>query len=261
MLLRAEDAAELFTPTIRRNGIFSVWGNRTLNGRLFSGHNLNWVKDSGISKEKLITFYMPSGKNTFVTTGFAGLWGIFSGMSSKGLTIQESESPSDPWTDSGLPWTLKQRYILENAASRAQAIALWNDFENTFGFNHLVCDIRGGTVLESIKGNTATLNDNEIREKQAEYENTRIGNPLPNALWRTNNGFDPVTMQRLVIPPKVNSDSVSRYQAGHNAIKDLEDKPIDIFTVCTSYHNKTKDSILLGPGIINKVCGYWWHQM
>lgn len=168
----------IFTPTKRRNAIFSVWGSRTLNNWIISGHNLNWVINSGISKEKLITIYIPTGKNAFVTTGFAGLWGTFSGMASNGLTILESESPSKQWKDEGLPWILKQRYILENAKSRSEAVSMWSQMKNTFGFNHIIASTgsnRGATVLESIYGHTASLSDNDARERDAEVGGVRIG--------------------------------------------------------------------------------------
>jgi len=44
--------------------MFGVWGSRTHDGRLFTGRNLDWVKDGGISKYKLVTVHHP-------TSGFA----------------------------------------------------------------------------------------------------------------------------------------------------------------------------------------------
>jgi hypothetical protein len=58
--------------------MFGVWGSRTDGGSLFTGRNLDWVKDAGISKYKLITVHRPaissSGEKRYAhaTIGWAG---------------------------------------------------------------------------------------------------------------------------------------------------------------------------------------------
>jgi len=34
---------------------FGAWGDRTANGALYSGRNLDWESDTGVNKNKLIT--------------------------------------------------------------------------------------------------------------------------------------------------------------------------------------------------------------
>lgn len=42
--------------------MFGAWGDRTNNGHVFTGRNLDWNSNSGINKFKLITvFHPPNG--------------------------------------------------------------------------------------------------------------------------------------------------------------------------------------------------------
>ena len=64
---------------------FGVWGKRTEGGKLFTGRNLDWLANSGLSDHsKLITVYHLPGTLTHATTGFAGITGALAGMSSAG---------------------------------------------------------------------------------------------------------------------------------------------------------------------------------
>lgn len=222
----------------RTSSSFAVWGDRTYNNYLFTSYNLNWLKNTGITKEKLITAYFIDGRVSFLTTGFSGFWGAFNGMSSAGITIQESESPSLAWSDEGLPWSLQQRLILEKATDLSNAINLWDDQKTTFGFNHLIGSAvdafkgTGAKVIESINQYSAFFSDNDVRERDAEYDGWKIGKPLKNALWRTNNGFDPKIMSNLLNPPTYNSPTIQKYGLIHDVIKYFEPTPMDFPKVC-----------------------------
>jgi hypothetical protein len=118
---------------------FGVWGSRTPNGELYSGRNLDWTTDTGVNNQKLITVWHPSdGGYAHATIGFAGLIGAITGMSEKGLTVHEANLESDQDTFYGFPWTLRLRYVMEEATNLAEAAALWSATNNTCGFNHAV---------------------------------------------------------------------------------------------------------------------------
>ena len=55
--------------------MFRVWGSRTQEGRVFTGRNLDWVNDSGISLNKLITIHHPPNGYIHPTIDWSGLWG------------------------------------------------------------------------------------------------------------------------------------------------------------------------------------------
>lgn len=75
--------------------MFGVWGSRTVDGSLLSARNLDWNKDTGIQKSKLVTVFHPPGKYAHATLGFVGLYGALAGMSAKGVTVHEANLESN----------------------------------------------------------------------------------------------------------------------------------------------------------------------
>ena len=65
--------------------MFAVWGGRTEGSTLFSGRNLDWNKDTGVNKNKIVMVIVPNdGGIPSATLGFACLFGTLAGMSEKG---------------------------------------------------------------------------------------------------------------------------------------------------------------------------------
>merc|ERR1712098_824507 len=122
--------------------MFGIWGNRTENKNLYTARNLDWVIDSGINKWKLITVYHPPGKHAHATIGFAGVWGALTGTGSQQLTAHEANLETSQATFFGFNWLLRLRYIMENTETIEQAKSLWEQTNNTVGFNHMIGSAR-----------------------------------------------------------------------------------------------------------------------
>ena len=68
--------------------MFAVWGGRTEESALFSARNLDWNKDTGINKHKVVMVIVPNdGGIPSATLGFACLFGTLAGMSAKGHSM------------------------------------------------------------------------------------------------------------------------------------------------------------------------------
>jgi len=213
--------------------MYGVWGSRTEGGSLFSGRNLDWDQDTGINKYKTVTIWNPNdGTNAHLAVGFAGLYGVLTGMSSQGLTVMEANLEENEITFSGFPWILRLRYIMENAMNIAQAKALWEHTNNTVGFNHMVASANDNNgpgshaalALETMFNYTAYFLDNDPREQTATYTASngtvfQIGFPLPEALWRTNHGYDPIIRAHYEWSQAPTSWSMQRYMFGHTAFE------------------------------------------
>ena len=66
--------------------MFAVWGSRTEGGSLYSARNLDWNKDTGVNKHKVVMVVVPDdGGLPSATLGFACLYGTLAGMSAKGI--------------------------------------------------------------------------------------------------------------------------------------------------------------------------------
>ena len=68
------------------SSMFAVWGSRTVGGSLFSARNLDWNKDTGVNKHKVVMVVVPDdGGIPSATLGFACLYGTLAGMSAQGI--------------------------------------------------------------------------------------------------------------------------------------------------------------------------------
>eukprot|EP01132_Coremiostelium_polycephalum_P004340 gene4340-5432_t len=202
---------------------YSAWGSRTLNGDMFNGRNLDWFSDTGISKNKMITFYHPTGSYSHASIGFAGLLGAIVGISSQGIFTAESDNDSNLVTFKGLSWSLRLRYIMEHAQNIDEAKQLWESTNNTMGMNHMLSSANEASTnphpalaLETMKGYTAFFTDNDPNELYIYTDpktklKTQMGYPLPEAVYRTNHGYDSIIRANQYQLPTPTDDSMIRY--------------------------------------------------
>lgn len=180
--------------------MFGVWGSRTENGKLYSGRNLDWLTDSGISKYKMVTIHHPKDGYAHATLGWAGIWGAITGISSQGLTVHEANLESNDITFRGFPWILRLRHVMTKARNLQQAVDVWMSTNNTVGFNHAIGSAKDHELvcLETMMGNTAVFHANDVREQNFVVDGTNIGVPRSEAVYRTNHGYDPYTIQHYM---------------------------------------------------------------
>ena len=100
---------------------FGAWGSRTVDGRLFTARNLDWLTDLGLQKYKLITIHHPPDGYSHATFSWAGVWGAMTGMSAEGLTVHEANLESDDITFQGFPWMLRLREVMTTARTINEA--------------------------------------------------------------------------------------------------------------------------------------------
>lgn len=200
-------------PGNRQCSMLGAWGSRTVGGKLYTMRNLDWLADTGIATNKLVTvFRPPGGKHAHATVGFAGMYGALTGMNSQGLTVHEAGDDSKRETFDGFAWVLRLRFLMENAGNLAEAQQVWNATANTLGMNHGVGSAADGRfmVLETMANYTALFFANDTREAGLVVDGQHVGRPVPEALWRTNHGYDPEFVAHAVgHPPE--KDSLNRY--------------------------------------------------
>lgn len=156
--------------------MFAVWGKRTSGGELYSARNLDWNKDTGINKNKLVMITVPDdGTIPSASLGFVGLYGPLAGMSAAGLTLHEANLEEEQISFEGFPWVLRLRFIMEFAADIVTAQQLWNATNNTVGFNHMIASAKDAILyrqgetktvalaLETMYQYTAYFADNDTR--------------------------------------------------------------------------------------------------
>jgi len=224
---------------------FGIWGSRTETGKLFTSRNLDWTKDSGISKHKLVVITNTPGAHTYATFGFTLGFGALAGMSERGITVSEMNLDNSQTTFSGPPFPLRLRMILEQADDLESAKALWQATNSTDSMNFMIGSSKDGKsmAIEAMRGYSAFYLDNnpveaaatcavvESKDKlagacgsvfpevDAHAGKKRIGSPIVDAVWRSNHAVDP---QHMLSQEPLSNDTAFRYTFLRDLIQDYE---------------------------------------
>jgi hypothetical protein len=234
------DIIAILEKIIKGCDAFGVFGQRTLGGVLYTSRNLDFNRNTGIDKYKLITVYNVTGApHRYATIGFAFGLGALAGMSRAGVTTSEMNLDNSRVTiaaANGLPFPMRLRDVLENAHDLQSAMRVWNATNNTNSFNFLIGSAADGAAyaLETEYRFTAQFPANSPIERASFYDcgqpphvdptcakwappgstgKVRIGFPVRDAVWRTNHGLNPTIMATQ--EPLFN-DTVFRYNLLHS---------------------------------------------
>jgi hypothetical protein len=121
-------------------------------GPLF-GRNLDYPSFGYLHEYSLVTIYRPKGKHAFASIGFPGVVGCLSGMNDAGLSLAVLEvfavkDGQEKYDDTGTPYALCYRRILEECATVDEAERLLKSMKRITTTNLAICDKHGGAVLE-----------------------------------------------------------------------------------------------------------------
>jgi hypothetical protein len=120
--------------------MFAVWGARTVDGKLLAHRNLDWVSQTGMHADRLVTVYRPAGRHAFVTMDYAGVIGALAGMNARGIAFSEIGAFSAREELDGTPWILIARRVLEDADCLEDGVAIVEQAQHTIGYNYMVAD-------------------------------------------------------------------------------------------------------------------------
>lgn len=127
--------------------------NRSANGRVLLGRNLDFPTLGYLQDYSLVTVVRPQGKRAYVSIGFPGMVGVISGMNDAGLCIVVHEVYASADGASvldlkGVPYALCVRKLLEECATVAEAQDLLRKLPRTTHLNLGVADPNTVGVLE-----------------------------------------------------------------------------------------------------------------
>ena len=103
---------------------FSVWNQKSADGKLLVGRNFDFYSGDDFAKNKIVQFTHPKTGYKFATVTWSGFIGACSGMNEKGLTITINAAKSAIPTDAATPIALLAREILQYAKNIEEAVAI-----------------------------------------------------------------------------------------------------------------------------------------
>jgi hypothetical protein len=171
----------------------AVWGDRTVEGKTFQTRNVDISTGMGLEELPLVVVYKPNGRIPYVTAGFSGFVGVFTGMNAYGVGLGQVWGFSRK-TQLATPWAMQIKDVFSRSRSAAEAVQLFrakNDW--TYGSNFIFADGEGhGFAVELNADRFVAFTDNDPNEDRALWRGEPYAVKMANAVFRGDAAMDPV---------------------------------------------------------------------
>jgi len=171
----------------------AVWGRRTADGKTFQTRNVDIDTGMGLEELPLVVVYKPDGRIPYVTAGFSGFVGIFTGMNAYGVGLGQVWGFSRE-TQLATPWAMQIKDVFSRSRNASDAVELlraknvW-----TYGSNFIFADGDGhGFAVELNARRFVAFTDNDPSEDRALWRGQPYAVKMPDAVFRGDAALDPV---------------------------------------------------------------------
>lgn len=129
--------------------VFAVDKNKSQLGKIIIGRNLDYFVP--FIKDLTVIHLFKRGKKEYISIGFLGVFGVYSGMNKDGLVVSNllALNPKEKPKPIGMPSSFLYRKILETSKNVASATKLIKNTYKPFSNNILISDTNSTLIIQA----------------------------------------------------------------------------------------------------------------
>ncbi len=140
-LPREEVRLANFFPELFHCSGFAVFGKATVDGRLYHGRILDYLRGMGLEQNAVVMVLQPDRGNAWVNIGYAGFIGSVTAMNEKRVAIGEMGGKGEGHWD-GKPMAELVREVMEKANTLDEAVDIMRKGPRTCEYYYVISDAK-----------------------------------------------------------------------------------------------------------------------
>lgn len=135
-----------FFPELFHCSGFALHGSATVDGRIYHGRILDYIRGAGLEDNAVVMVCRPDGANAWVNVSYAGFIGSVTAMNEKQLAIGEMGGRGEGAWD-GKPMAQLVREVMESCDTIDEAVALMQKGPRTCEYYYVISDAKSGQAV------------------------------------------------------------------------------------------------------------------
>lgn len=135
-----------FFPELFHCSGFALHGSATVDGRIYHGRILDYIRGAGLEDNAVVMVCRPEGANAWVNVSYAGFIGSVTAMNEKQLAIGEMGGRGEGAWD-GKPMAQLVREVMESCDTIDEAVALMQKGPRTCEYYYVISDAKSGRAV------------------------------------------------------------------------------------------------------------------
>lgn len=164
-----------FFPELFHCSGFAVFGSATVDGRMYHGRILDYLKGVGLEPNAVVIVHQPDYGNAWVNISYAGFVGSVTAMNAKHISIGEMGGRGEGNWD-GKPMAQLLREVMEKASTLEEAVEIMRKGPRTCEYYYVIAD---GNTKRAV-GIAATSASFEVL--QPGQSHPRLPHPIKDAV-------------------------------------------------------------------------------
>lgn len=135
-----------FFPELFHCSGFAVHGSATVDGQMYHGRILDYIRGAGLEDNAVVMVIRPDGGNAWVNVSYAGFIGSVTAMNEKQLAIGEMGGKGEGHWD-GKPMAQLVREVMERCGTIDEAVELMRNGPRTCEYYYVISDAKSGRAV------------------------------------------------------------------------------------------------------------------